>query len=247
MGNFDSIYLQLKKSYERNLPEFLAYRKRLYPDFVFDRQARPLKNEIPVFTFHSVEPIRFERQLQFLATNNYRTLSADEFYRIIIQKQPIPEKAIVLTFDDGLGSLWSVGYPLLKKYGFTAVCFIVPGCTVYVKNYFPNLYDHWNGKASLQEVLCRELTSIPFCTWQEIETMHQSGVVDFQSHTMYHNLEFTSSTIVDYIHPTFPTWYHNFRVPLFSVDGIDNIERKAELGTPIYSFKPRMAGERRYF
>ncbi|MFX0140709.1 MAG: polysaccharide deacetylase, partial [Candidatus Hodarchaeota archaeon] len=30
-------------------------------------------------------------------------------------------------------------------------------------------------------------------------------------------------------------------------DGIDNIERKAELGTPIYSFKPRMAGVKRYF
>ncbi len=247
MINISSLLLRLKKSYERNLPEFTALRKRLYPAFVFDDHMTGLRGEIPVFTFHDVDLFRFEEQLKFLALNKYQTITADDFYQFLTKETVIPKKTILLTFDDGLGSLWSIAYPLLKKYGFVATTFIVPGCVEDSPDYFPNLDDYWQKKASLQDVLSRESTSVPFCTWQEIGTMHQSGVIDFQSHTLYHNLEFTSSTIVDYIHPNFSTWHHNFRVPMLSVNGRDNVERTAELGTPIYAFEPRMAGNKRYF
>ncbi|MFX0210315.1 MAG: polysaccharide deacetylase, partial [Candidatus Hodarchaeota archaeon] len=104
----------MKRSYERNAPELIAYLRNQYPNFVLDTHPKKLENEIPVFTFHSVEPLRLEKQLQFLKINKYRTLTADEFYQIITDKKRFPEKAVLLTFDDGLGSLWSIAYPLLK-------------------------------------------------------------------------------------------------------------------------------------
>ena len=61
-----SLWVRLKRSYERNLPEFQAYRDRLYSDFVFESDPTRLTREIPVFTFHSVEPARFEEQLTYV-------------------------------------------------------------------------------------------------------------------------------------------------------------------------------------
>ena len=41
-----------------------------------------------------------------------------------ILKQEIPDKLVVLTFDDATASQYSVVAPLLKKYGFNATFFI---------------------------------------------------------------------------------------------------------------------------
>ena len=43
--------------------------------------------------------------------------------------RPAPERAVVLTFDDGRGSLWSVGAPLLERRGMRGIVFLVPGRT----------------------------------------------------------------------------------------------------------------------
>ena len=44
--------------------------------------------------------------------------------------RPVPDRAIVLTFDDGRASLWTVGAPLLRRYGMTGIVFLIPGRTV---------------------------------------------------------------------------------------------------------------------
>jgi len=58
--------------------------------------------------------------------NNYRTLKADELHDLITEKKKYKKKIVALTFDGGLRSLWSVAYPILKKYGLNAISFIVP-------------------------------------------------------------------------------------------------------------------------
>jgi len=247
MFNISTAYRKLKKSYLKNLPEFLAFRYKLYPEFVFEPSPKTRKDEIPVFTFHSVEPNRFEEQLRFLAKNRYQTLTADHFYECIIGDKHVPERAIVLTFDDGWGSLWGVAYPLLKKYGFRAVSFLIPGLISEVNSYYPNLDDFWNGRETLEEITSRELSPEPLCTWQEIQKMHESGVIDFQSHTMYHCLIFTSPAIEDFIHPSFDFYLKNYNVPIFRNNGTENISRETELGMPIYTNEPRFSSKKRYF
>lgn len=242
-----SLTRQLRNSYRRNIPEFMAYCRARHPHFVFQRGVTNIRDEIPVFTFHSVEPTRFEAQLQFLKINGYHTVTTNEFYEMITGARRIPERSVMLTFDDGLGSVWSIAFPLLKKYKMTAVCFIIPGCISRERTYYPNLEDHWEQNARLHDVMCRESSERPFCSWDEIRVMHESGVIDFQSHTLYHNLEYCSSTIVDYMNPKFAGWHGNLCVPMFTIKGKENIERTVELGTPLYESKPRMAGQRRYY
>ena len=244
---FRSFYRQLRKSYFKNLPEIRAVKGKFYPDFVYDRRPSFLENEIPVFTFHSVQIDKFEAQLKFLVKNDYQTLTADEFHSVLIGEKPLTTKSVVLTFDDGMASLWTIVFPLLRKCGFKAVCFLAPCCIEDDNSYYPNLEDVWQRKAKLEQVLPRESGSRPACTWKEIKTMHQEGIIDFQSHTMNHSLIFTSAKIVDFINPSYEFHFFNFAVPVIRINRKDDFSREVELGTPIYSSKPRMSNVRRYF
>ena len=231
-----STYKKLKKSYSNNLPEFLAIKRKLYPKFILDGNPKTLRDEIPVFTLHSVYSEKFKKQLQFLHNNSYQTLTADELYECLIGSRAIPERAIVLTFDDGWKNLHSVAYPLLKKYEMHAICFLIPGLI--------SSEDRDEEKFKMGK---RGLGSEVLCSWEDIKEMHASGIIDFQSHSMYHNLMFISSTIEDFFYPTFDSFALNLNIPLFRINEADNISRQIKLGTPIYKYASRFSGQNRYF
>src|ERR1035437_4300236 len=78
---------------------------------------------------------RFEAQLRFLKENGYETIT---FHDLTSPTSPLPEerdgrlladgvrqKKIILTFDDGYEDNYTILFPLLKKYGFKAVIFLV--------------------------------------------------------------------------------------------------------------------------
>lgn len=247
MSDTYTFYKNIKNSYKKNLPELFGLWNKYYPDFVYEKKYEHIKNEIPVFTLHSVEYDKFNEQLQFLSKNGYQTLTADHLFECVIGSKEIPDRAIVLTFDDGCESIWRVAYPLLKKYGYHAVSFIIPGLIIENISYYPNLEDLWNGLAKAEDVSGRIGNRDPLCTWAEIQRMHESGVIDFQSHTMYHSLIFTSPVIDDFMNPSFECYMKNFNVPLFQDAGIDNIERNADLGMLIYKNEPRFSDKLRYF
>jgi hypothetical protein len=232
------IYRKLKKSYLKNFPEIFALIRGFYPEFVLERKPKTLTNEVPVFTFHSVEANRFEEQLEFLYKNGYQTLVADELYECLVGERPIPERSIVLTFDDGWKSLRTIAYPLLRKYGFRAVCFLIPGLIRDGKENNGNVVDRESGINSEDR---EEL-----CSWYEVKEMHESGIIDFQSHSMYHSLVFVSSRIEDFFHPFFDSFAMNLNVPIFKKNGVENVSRHIQLGNPIYGCASRFSGKRRY-
>jgi peptidoglycan/xylan/chitin deacetylase (PgdA/CDA1 family) len=247
MVDFPTTIVNLRKSYHKNIAEVRALANRHYPEFVYACGPATLRDEIPVFTFHSVEPRRFETQLRFLAQNGYQTLTADEVCACLTHRRPIPERAICVTFDDGWASVWAVAYPLLKRFGMKAVCFLVPGLIGDSTARHPNLDDVAAGAASLAEIGGREASAESLCTWAEIRRMHADGVIDFQSHSMYHGLIFTSPEIVDFINPSYDFYKMNFNVPVIRYADADRFSRQVEWGTPIYAFDSRFSGKRRYF
>jgi hypothetical protein len=217
-----------------------------YPHFIYRKIPSVPKEIIPVFTFHYVEPGRFEAQMKYLAENNYKTLTADEFYNIISGRIEPIENAVLLTFDDGRGSLWSVAYPLLKKYGLHAVNFIIPHTIKEGNLRNPNLEDYWEGKASLEEIIKRD-EQIPFCTWNEIIEMQKSGVVDSQSHSFYHCSVFVNNKLVDFVNPDFqPTLLNGNLHPLIRKNGIDFVPDIPDLGFPVYNWAANMETDVRY-
>lgn len=239
---------KLRWSYRKNAPDIMAMLTRNYPSFVTARNPESLRDEIPVFTFHTVEPVAFEAQLQYLAHNGYRTLSGAEFQAAMSGEIAIPPKSVVLTFDDGRASLWSVAFPLLQKYGFCAISFIIPGL-IPESAAFAQTYENYTaGEASIEDLLARERSNEPLCSWEEIYAMHESGVIDFQSHTMYHHQICVSPQVVDFMHPSFSKYFFgNINVPVYRENGELNYARELPLGTPLYRSEPRLAGRLAYW
>jgi hypothetical protein len=78
--------------------------------------------------------------------------------------------------------------------------------------------------------------------------MHDSGVIDFQSHTLHHHRICVSPQVVDFLHPGYDRYiYGNVNVPVYRLDGRLDFTRRMPWGTPIYKYQPRMAGSRQYF
>ena len=91
-----------------------------------------------ILEYHSISIDGFEDQItirkakiikhfEYLKNNNYTTLWLSEVEELRINKQSLPSKSIVLTFDDGFLDNYSELLPLLKQFNFKAVCFVVLG------------------------------------------------------------------------------------------------------------------------
>lgn len=234
---------KITKIFKKNKAEGLALISGQMPKFVYG--IKHFK-DIPVFCFHSAHYPLFEKQLQFLHANKFNTLNADELYERSIDKKYVNNgKDIALTFDDGMASVWTVAYPLLQKYEQKIISFILPGLIV-EGEVVGNTIDDVADEQGRIELASRDYGENPLCNWQEIKAMHNSGLIDFQSHGMYHAMISTSNRIIDFIHPDFDVHYYgNTHVPVYD-DGTSNLVRHAILGHPVYEHSPRLSALPRY-
>jgi hypothetical protein len=209
-----------------------------YPPFV---TGGPLpRSHVPVFVFHSVEPESFGRRLDYLAENGYATLSAEEYFQFLLGGRAAPERAVVLTFDDGRGSLWSVAAPLLERRRMRGMVFLVPGRTPSrPEPPLPTWTDVREGRAAADDVLSRERTE-PLLSWEEIQDLSARGVFDFQSHTLSHARVHTDARVVGFVTPPLRRGYDAFDLPLVaSAQGPDLPAEEVPLGRPILQWAPR--------
>jgi hypothetical protein len=94
-------------------------------------QASPIKvrqnyeDNLPSLLFVTLE--NFTMQMEYLYENHYHTLTLDEIRNYYYNQASLPEKSVLLTFDDCYQSIAHYAYPILKKYGFHGVSFVVTG------------------------------------------------------------------------------------------------------------------------
>ncbi len=207
-----------------------------YPEFV---TGGPLaRGDIPIFVFHSLEPVSFERRLRYLAENGYRALSADELFYGLMGATKVRDRAVALTFDDGRGSLFGVGLPLMRRYGFRGIVFLVPGRVPTGGGLPPTWDDVEAGRVPAARVLDREREA-PLLSWVEIEAMARTGLFDFQSHTLTHSRVHTHPEVVGFVTPRSRRGYEAFDTPLGEQEGRDLLAEELPLGTPILRSEPR--------
>ena len=72
-----------------------------------------------------VPPEDFAEQLDYLAEEGYTTITPQDYARARKGKQPLPEKPIILSFDDGYEDNWRVVLPMLEERGMKAVFYMV--------------------------------------------------------------------------------------------------------------------------
>jgi peptidoglycan/xylan/chitin deacetylase (PgdA/CDA1 family) len=81
--------------------------------------AGPIRQDL------SVSPQAFEAQLRYLVGAGYQPITLRDLIYHLALGVSLPEKPVILTFDDGYEDNYTNAYPLLKKYGFVGTFFIV--------------------------------------------------------------------------------------------------------------------------
>ncbi len=177
-------------------------------------------NPIPVVYFHSIAPSQnpnwiknfltveldyFISFLDFLTKAKIDFVDLNYYYTAKNDSSLMTKNKMVLSFDDGYADNWIYVFPLLKKYNIKATIFVSPECINTQSVVRKNLNDYWENKVSFNEL---EYTG--YLSWQEIEIMERSGLVDIQSHNLTHTKYFISDEIVGYHHPNsssiYPIW-----------------------------------------
>ena len=79
----------------------------------------------PFFELYNVPPTDFAAQLDYLQSKGYTTITLQDFMRVVHGKGQLPDKPIVLTFDDGYADNYSEMFPLLKERGMKAVLYVI--------------------------------------------------------------------------------------------------------------------------
>ncbi len=124
----------------------------------------PEEERTPPFDRVAVSQHHFESHLAWLKKEGYRVISIDEILANAQGGKPLPDKAVLLTFDDGYRSFYTRVFPLLKKYRFPAVVALVG-------SWMEGLDA--NNRPAGKELL----------NWSEIRELEQSGLVEIASHS----------------------------------------------------------------
>ncbi len=132
------------------------------------------------FEEYSISPETFEEDLIWLRDNGYTTITSADLLYYLEHKEPIPEKAVILSIDDGSWGVYTNAWPLLKEYNMKAD-FNVIGIQI---------DETWD---ILNEGGTRSGLSAPYCTWEELVEMSQSGAINICSHT--YGLHFYNSEL----------------------------------------------------
>jgi peptidoglycan/xylan/chitin deacetylase (PgdA/CDA1 family) len=208
----------------RSVRALLRISRTHYPGFVF---GLPLRGaDIPVFTYHDVEPEEFSGDLDFLARNGYRTLALEEY---IAAGRTAAQRCVLLTFDDARRSFYTVALPLLREFGARATLFVP---------------SYWMA-GSAGNTISPPASQDKFMSWSELRDCVASGLVDVQSHAHRHALVFTSGRLVDFATPANLARFDIYDWPMRCGAGGEELG-PPEAGTPIYEADPLLSASRRY-
>ncbi len=92
---------------------------------------------VPVLLYHrlvpgndgySVAPASFDAQMRRLHDLGFDTITLGEYVRFV-RGEPVdlPQRPILVTFDDGYSSSWETADPVLARYGWSAVMYTITG------------------------------------------------------------------------------------------------------------------------
>lgn len=129
---------------------------------------------LPILMYHevkyespgkdSIKPYELESDLRYLQSAGYHTITMKQLIDYVYSGTPLPEKPIILSFDDGYLSTYVYARPLLTKYKARIVLSIIGKST-----------DDFSQKPS------EDITA--HMTWGQLNEMKDAGLAEIQNHT----------------------------------------------------------------
>lgn len=139
--------------------------------------AAPQGVELPIMMYHhilkeearlnkyTISPTEFRTDMQYLKDNGYTSIVMQDLIDFTQGGTPLPEKPIMITFDDGYESFHEYAFPILQEFEYTAVFSVVGR---YADEY-SKVDDHH--------------IRYSHCTWDQLIQMQKSGLVEIQNHS----------------------------------------------------------------
>lgn len=104
-----------------------------------------MSQRVPILVYHHVYPdshdelgtpsgeratgiigaAALRRQLDYLVAEGWEVISTSRLVDWLEQGVSIPQRAIVLHFDNGWLDTYTVAWPILREYGLTATCYLI--------------------------------------------------------------------------------------------------------------------------
>ena len=146
--------------------------------------ARPEEGiAVPIVMYHSllpqgnsdyvIDPTLFEQDLQYLQEQGYTTVTVADLIAYVDEGVPLPDAAVMLTFDDGYYNNYLYAHPLLQQYGMQAVLSPIGSVSAFYSAN-PTEQDH---------------PRYSHVTWAQLQEMAESGAWEIQNHSydLHHN------------------------------------------------------------
>ncbi len=133
--------------------------------------------ELPIIMYHSIlkdenywgdyviSPEQLEADFEYLSQNGYTAIGMTELYNYLYLGEDLPEKPIILSFDDGYYNNYLYAYPLALEYNMKII--ISP-------------IAYYSDINTVDEV---QSGYYSHCTWEQIQEMYNSGLVEFGNHS----------------------------------------------------------------
>ncbi len=155
---------------------FTTYRFYNFSNSFYAQENENEFVDIPILMYHSVlkskkgnysvSPTMLENDIQYLKSHGYEAIFIQDIINYCQGITLLPQKPVVLTFDDGHYNNYFYAYPILKEYNFKANLNVI-GCFT---DYSTTSGDIDNPNYS-------------YVTWSEIKTLHDSGLFEIGNHT----------------------------------------------------------------
>lgn len=143
------------------------------------------KTKLPVLMYHLViddasrvsefviTPDMLRADLQYISDNGYTTVVMQDIIDHVQSGAPLPEKPVMITFDDGYYNNYLHAYPLLEEFDMRAVISVI-GTEA----------DEYTASGETSQYYSH-------CTWTQLAEMSDSGVIELQNHSydMHHIAE----------------------------------------------------------
>ena len=145
---------------------------------MYSASGEPADNsaKVPILTYHHITDTgngdteiseeAFRAQMAALSEMGYTSVFFSDLESYVNYGTPLPEKPVVITFDDGYMSNYSRAFPILEEYGMKATVFVI-GVSV----------------GSTEHYKDTEFPITPHFGWDEAREMVYSGLVEIGSHT----------------------------------------------------------------